>query len=128
MIESPPLVTAPLADGARLETVVIGGGYTGLSTALHLAERGRAVAVLEAREPGWGAAGRNGGQVNAGVKQEPDAVVRMFGPVYGPRLVRLSLLNRCRRRLPPAFCRVAKSFMRSATSSRTSGVTPPIDC
>ncbi|MGB6353748.1 MAG: FAD-dependent oxidoreductase [Steroidobacteraceae bacterium] len=87
----PAVVTAALADGARFETVVIGGGYTGLSTALHLAERGRSVAVLEAREPGWGAAGRNGGQVNAGVKQEPETVMRELGPVYGPRLVRLSL-------------------------------------
>jgi len=85
------VVTTPPHDGATVETIVVGGGYTGLSTALHLAERGRSVALLEAREPGWGAAGRNGGQVNAGFKQEPDAVLREFGPQHGPRLVRLAL-------------------------------------
>lgn len=81
----------PPKDGTRVETIVIGGGYTGLSTALHLAESGRSVVLLEAREPGWGAAGRNGGQVNSGFKREPDQVIRDFGPVYGPRLVRIAL-------------------------------------
>lgn len=87
----PPIATPPLVDGSRVETAVVGGGYTGLSTALHLAERGGSVALLEAREPGWGAAGRNGGQVNAGLKQEPDEIERDFGPVYGPRLTSLAL-------------------------------------
>jgi glycine/D-amino acid oxidase-like deaminating enzyme len=89
---APPAPAAePLTNDARVETVVIGGGYTGLSTALHLAERGRTVAVLEAREPGWGAAGRNGGQVNAGLKEEPDDLLRKLGPVYGPRMARFAL-------------------------------------
>jgi glycine/D-amino acid oxidase-like deaminating enzyme len=87
----PPLAVNPLSDGTRVQTVIIGGGYTGLSTALHLAERGRTVAVLEAREPGWGAAGRNGGQVNAGLKEEPDDLVARLGPVYGPRMARFAL-------------------------------------
>src|SRR6202023_1714098 len=43
--------------------IVIGGGFTGLSTALHLREAGVNVAVIEAMEPGWGASGRNNGQV-----------------------------------------------------------------
>ncbi|HET9475483.1 MAG TPA: FAD-dependent oxidoreductase, partial [Steroidobacteraceae bacterium] len=43
------------------ETAIVGAGYTGLSTALHLAERGESCAVIEAREPGWGASGRNTG-------------------------------------------------------------------
>src|ERR1700676_1226372 len=86
-----PAVSAPpLRTDARTEVVVVGAGYTGLSTALHLAERGVAVALLEAHEPGWGAAGRNGGQVNAGLKHEPDDVERDLGDVYGPRLVRLA--------------------------------------
>ena len=87
---TPPVHAPPLAADLRVEVAVVGGGYTGLSAALHLAERGRRVAVLEAREPGWGAAGRNGGQVNAGLKHEPDDVERVLGPVYGPRLVRLA--------------------------------------
>ncbi|MCX7056871.1 MAG: FAD-binding oxidoreductase [Proteobacteria bacterium] len=80
----------PLAGDRRVEVAIVGGGYTGLSTALHLAERGKEVALVEAGELGWGAAGRNGGQVNAGLKHEPDEVERALGPVHGPRLVQLS--------------------------------------
>ena len=86
----PAVLTPPLRTDARTEVAVVGAGYTGLSTALHLAERGVAVTLLEAHEPGWGAAGRNGGQVNAGLKHEPDEVERDLGEVYGPRLVRLA--------------------------------------
>jgi len=86
-----PAVSAPpLRTDARTEVAVVGAGYTGLSTALHLAERGVGVTLLEAHEPGWGAAGRNGGQVNPGLKHEPDKVERDLGNVYGPRLVRLA--------------------------------------
>jgi cation diffusion facilitator CzcD-associated flavoprotein CzcO len=60
-----PPVNAPQLQGSRRAAVaVVGAGFTGLSTALHLAERGVDVAVLEAGQPGWGASGRNGGQVN----------------------------------------------------------------
>jgi glycine/D-amino acid oxidase-like deaminating enzyme len=86
----PPVPTPPLRGHTRAEVAIVGAGYTGLSTALHLAERGTAVTLLEAHEPGWGAAGRNGGQVNAGLKHEPDEVERHLGVVYGPRLVRLA--------------------------------------
>jgi gamma-glutamylputrescine oxidase len=51
---------------------VIGGGYTGLSAALHLAEAGRDVVLLEANRVGWGASGRNGGQVGPGQRQDQD--------------------------------------------------------
>ena len=84
-------VLAPQLRGEmRTRVAVIGAGYTGLSAALHLAEKSIAVILLEAREPGWGAAGRNGGQVNAGLKHEPDKVERDLGPIHGPRLVRLA--------------------------------------
>src|SRR4029077_14528962 len=86
-----PSVPAPvLSTEVRTEVVVIGAGYTGLSAALHLAERGVATVVLEAHEPGWGAAGRNGGPVNAGLKREPGEVERDLGAMHGPRLVRLA--------------------------------------
>lgn len=85
-------VAAPELDAPlRTEILIVGGGYTGLSTALHLAEQGRSVVVLEAREPGFGAAGRNGGQVNAGLKYDPDDAEKHLGSVFGPRLVRLAL-------------------------------------
>lgn len=86
----PYLPPAPLEHDVRVTTVVVGAGFTGLSAALSLAERGQRVALLEAHEPGWGAAGRNGGQVNAGLKHEPDTVIRDLGPQFGPRLVWLS--------------------------------------
>jgi len=82
--------TPPLRADVRTEVAIVGAGYTGLSAALHLAERGVAVTLLEAHEPGWGAAGRNGGQVNAGLKHEPDDIERRLGGIYGPRLVQLA--------------------------------------
>src|ERR1700691_160077 len=65
-----PAAPAPALEGdARADVAVVGGGITGLSTALHLAELGAKVVVLEAEQPGWGASGRNGGQVNPGLEQ-----------------------------------------------------------
>ena len=78
---------ATLTTGLRAQVAVIGGGYTGLSTALHLAEAGREVVVLEAAEVGERASGLNGGQVIAGVKDDPDALEEMFGAEQGRRLV-----------------------------------------
>ncbi|HEY4172870.1 MAG TPA: FAD-binding oxidoreductase [Rhodopila sp.] len=78
-------------DGDRCTHVaVVGGGFTGLSAALHLAEMGVDVTLLEAHEPGWGASGRNGGQVNPGLKHDPDRVEADFGPDLGRRMVALS--------------------------------------
>ena len=79
-----------LAGGVETDVAVIGGGYTGLSAALHLAEAGRRVVLLEAHQPGWGASGRNGGQVNPGLKDGPAAIEAQYGPVFGPRMVALS--------------------------------------
>src|SRR5262245_54177988 len=59
-----------LARDLSFDVVIIGGGFTGLSAALHLAEKGASVAVLEAEEIGFGASGRNGGQVNPGLKHD----------------------------------------------------------
>lgn len=56
----------PLTGTVRAEICVIGGGYTGLSAALHAAAAGRDVRLLEAQSPGFGASGRNGGQVGSG--------------------------------------------------------------
>ena len=86
-----PAVPAPELDADRtVDVAVIGGGFTGLSAALHLAQRKVDVAVLEAHEPGWGASGRNGGQVNPGLKHDPDEVERDFGPDLGRRMVAFS--------------------------------------
>ena len=82
-----PLVTSPLDMSRKADVVVIGGGYTGLSTALHLAEVGADVCLLEASEPGWGASGRNGGQVIPGLKYDPDQLNVMFGSKKGELLI-----------------------------------------
>jgi glycine/D-amino acid oxidase-like deaminating enzyme len=82
-----PAIPTPALDGdVQADVVVVGGGITGLSTALHLAERGAKVVLLEAEEPGWGASGRNGGQVNPGLKHDPDRVERDYGKDLGGRM------------------------------------------
>jgi glycine/D-amino acid oxidase-like deaminating enzyme len=86
----PPAATPPLDGDRRVDVCIIGGGFTGLSTALHLAQQGVDVAVLEAHEPGWGASGRNGGQVNPGLKHDPDRIEADFGADLGRRMVALS--------------------------------------
>ena len=76
-----PLARFPLLAGeTRADVCVVGGGYTGLSAALHLAEAGLDVVLLEANRVGWGASGRNGGQVGSGQRQDQDWLERTFGP------------------------------------------------
>jgi len=84
-----PVEAPPLAGLRRAEVCVIGGGFTGLSAALHLAEAGAEVVLLEAAEPGWGASGRNGGQVIPGLKLDPEEIVARYGPERGERLAQL---------------------------------------
>ena len=76
-----------LSGDLRVPVTIIGGGYTGLSAALHLAEGGHEALVLEARDIGERASGLNGGQVIPGVKYDPDQLEEMFGPGVGSRLV-----------------------------------------
>ncbi len=84
-IEAPP---TPRAEGRqKADVAIVGGGYLGLTTALALAEAGTDVIVLEAAEPGWGASGRNGGQVIPGLKLDPDELVQQFGAERGGRMV-----------------------------------------
>jgi len=80
-------VLPPLDRSLSVDLCVIGGGFLGLSTALHAVEAGLSVAVLEAGEIGGGASGRNGGQVIPGLKHDPDALVRRYGEKDGERLV-----------------------------------------
>lgn len=74
----PPFPT--LTESIKTRVLVIGGGFQGLSAALHLAEAGTEVVLLEAHTPGYGASGRNGGQVIPGLKDDPDALDRLYGP------------------------------------------------
>jgi glycine/D-amino acid oxidase-like deaminating enzyme len=83
--------TTPLHGTADADVVVVGGGYTGMSTALHLAEAGAKVTVLEAVEIGFGGSGRNVGLVNAGMWVMPADMPAALGADYGERV--LSLLG-----------------------------------
>jgi glycine/D-amino acid oxidase-like deaminating enzyme len=78
-----------LVGSAAADVIVIGGGFTGLSTALHLREAGVDVAIVEAMEPGWGASGRNNGQVIPTLSRpDPDDIVARHGAA-GERFVAL---------------------------------------
>ncbi len=83
---TPPVALLPLEGVAEAEVAIIGAGFTGLSTALALAERGVAVTVLEAEAPGAGASGANGGQVIPGLKHFVPDLVKDFGDALGRRL------------------------------------------
>ncbi|MFN4099490.1 MAG: NAD(P)/FAD-dependent oxidoreductase [Pararhodobacter sp.] len=75
-----------LESDVTADVVVIGGGFTGVSAAFHLAARGVSVVLLEARTIGFGGSGRNVGLVNAGLWTPPDTVEGKLGPVEGAAL------------------------------------------
>jgi glycine/D-amino acid oxidase-like deaminating enzyme len=87
---TPPGPDLPeLIGNAQADVVVIGAGFTGLSSALHLREAGVDVAIVEAVEPGWGASGRNNGQVIPTLSRpDPDDIVARHGAA-GERFVNL---------------------------------------
>lgn len=79
--------TPPLSADAAADVLIIGAGFTGLCAAIELAEAGRSCIVVDAAEPGWGASGRNNGQVIAGLKQDPEIIEQAFAGDVGRRLV-----------------------------------------
>jgi glycine/D-amino acid oxidase-like deaminating enzyme len=85
----PCSMASAICETVAADVVVIGAGYTGLSTALHLALAGASVVVLESRDVGFGGSGRNVGLVNAGMWISPDEVAASLGPLYGERLLRV---------------------------------------
>ena len=86
----PPPETPTLSGQVDADVAVVGGGYTGLSTALHLAEAGKSTVLLEAEEIGWGASGRNGGIVFASwLNVPPEKAISRFGPEQGERMNRM---------------------------------------
>jgi glycine/D-amino acid oxidase-like deaminating enzyme len=89
-VVSPPGPDLASLDGdLDTDVVVIGAGFTGLSTALYLTEKDVEVVVLEAVEPGWGASGRNNGQVIPTLtRPDPDTIIERHGEA-GERFVGL---------------------------------------
>jgi gamma-glutamylputrescine oxidase len=76
----------PLAGDTLADVAILGGGYTGLAAALHLAEAGKRVVLLEAHRVGWGASGRNGGQVHTGQRRDQDYLEAAVGREAARRL------------------------------------------
>jgi len=80
-------ITTGIKGTGSAEVAIIGGGYTGLSAALHLAKAGRECVLLEAEDIGYGGAGRNVGLVNAGLWLMPAELLKLAGPEYGEKLL-----------------------------------------
>lgn len=79
----PAPATPSLEGDCETDVAIVGAGYTGLSTALHLAANGTGVICLDAERPGFGASGRNGGQVIPGFKTYPDDLIARYGVERG---------------------------------------------
>lgn len=82
---------AALAGEVSADVVVVGGGFTGLSAALSAAEAGYSVVLLEAKRIGWGASGRNGGQVIPGMRWSATDLLAEFGEERARGLIALGL-------------------------------------
>ncbi|WP_250482310.1 FAD-binding oxidoreductase [Caballeronia sp. GACF5] len=82
-------VSRPMSADVVAEVAIVGAGFTGLSTALHLALRGVSSCVIEANHVGFGASGRNAGLVNAGLWLPPQEVRTSLGDVRGTELIRV---------------------------------------
>ncbi len=85
------LTAHPLPGDITVDVAIIGGGISGVSAALHLAERGYRVALLEAEHIGWGASGRNGGQVLPGFGASQTVIKRLVGAAASRRLWNMSI-------------------------------------
>ncbi len=82
---------AALAEDVTADVCIVGGGYTGLSAALHCAKRGLSVVLLDAQRVGWGASGRNGGQAGADQRLDQQTLEAMLGDAQAKRLFDLGL-------------------------------------
>lgn len=80
----------PLEGNVDADVCVVGAGYTGLNVALHLAEKGFKVIVLEAARVGWGASGRNGGQIVHSYSRDVDVIEARFGTAVAQPLAAMA--------------------------------------
>ena len=112
----------PLLTGeVQADVCVIGGGYAGLSAALHLAERGFDVALVEANRAGWGASGRNGGQLGVGPRAEIGVYEKKVGRDDARKVWEIALAaNRLVRDLIARFdidCGLTDGYLEAAWKS-----------
>lgn len=85
---------APLESTVSTDVAVVGGGFTGVNTALELAERGYEVTLLEARRIAWGATGRNGGQIIGGIGHDPERFVKRIGELGVQTIYQMGMESR----------------------------------
>ncbi|MCA0241080.1 MAG: FAD-binding oxidoreductase [Proteobacteria bacterium] len=113
---------APLQGDAQADVAIVGGGLAGLCAALDLAARGRRVVLLEARELGWGASGRNGGQAIHGLACEPSVIESQLGLDEARRVWAMSIeaLDLLRQRIAQhgIDCDWRDGYLGLATSAR----------
>ena len=113
---------APLAGDVSCDVAIVGGGLAGLSAALELAQRGLAVRLLEAREVGWGASGRNGGQAIHGLACDQDTIEQQLGLDEAKRVWAMSIeaLDLIRERIATHAidCDWRDGYLGLATSAR----------
>ena len=80
-----------LENNLEVDVCVVGGGLTGISSALHLAKKGYSVVICESRLIGWGASGRNGGQLGNGMRKDQFAIEKKLGFDHANELWKLGL-------------------------------------
>lgn len=76
---NPSPTRAPLTGHQEIDVCIVGAGYSGLSTGLHLVEKGYKVAIIEGARVGWGASGRNGGQIVNGLNASLQTIKKRYG-------------------------------------------------
>lgn len=111
-----------LESNIEADVCVVGGGFAGLSAAIELADRGYSVVVLEAKHIGWGASGRNGGQIIAGLACEQDVIEKAIGfdaakKVWGMTLEALDLVRERVKRFN-VDCDLTDGFLGVSVGSR----------
>ena len=80
-----------LKDNLKADICIVGGGFTGVASALYLTKKGYKVVLLEARKIGWGASGRNGGQLGGGLRKEQRTLERTLGLNHAAELWKMGL-------------------------------------
>lgn len=88
---SPAPELTSLSESLSVDVLVVGGGLTGCRTALGLADNGVTVALVDAKDVGWGASGRSGGQCNPIWRKTPDDLRKLLGDNHGDNLIRTTL-------------------------------------
>ena len=88
--ESEKIIGNKLSSSQQFDIAIIGGGLSGVSVAFHCAKLGLKACLLEKQTIGWGASGRNGGQVIPGLKELPEQVLTYFGEKMGKKIIALA--------------------------------------